>query len=125
MFDPISLLTAIIPLATDAGKAAIQRWIAPDNVKPLTVADHVAMRNADIELFKAMNDAGGSNASYPWVEAVIRLQRPFVVVCVLGGWGIAHGAGVLDTSAVDNMAAAIGFYLFADRTLFYAKKGSK
>lgn len=122
MFDPLTLLAGLIPLLTDAGKAAIQRWIAPNNVKPITVTEHVAMRTADIELFKALNDAGGTNQSYKWVEAVIRLQRPFVVSSVLIAWSVAHLSGSVDTEAVDNMAAAIGFYLFADRTLFYAKK---
>jgi hypothetical protein len=28
------------------------------------------------------------------------------------------------SDAIDNFAAAIGFYLFGDRTLFYARKGA-
>jgi hypothetical protein len=28
----------------------------------------------------------------------------------------------MDSASVDNFAAAVGFYLFGDRTLFYARK---
>jgi hypothetical protein len=29
----------------------------------------------DLEKFKAINEADGSNTSCPWVEAIVRLQR--------------------------------------------------
>lgn len=126
MFDPITLLAGLIPIVTEAGKAAVQRWIAPDQIKPVTVADYIALKTADIDLFKAINDAGGGNPSYLWVEAVIRLQRPIVAIIVLSVWAATHLNSVIsDTSTVDNMASAIGFYLFADRTLFYARKATK
>jgi hypothetical protein len=122
MFDPITVLTAGIPLVTDLGKAVIQRWIAPDKVKPVSIDDYIKMRQADIDLFKTLNEAGGTNPTYQWVEAIVRLQRPFVVLCILGAWTYAHVFNLADTAAVDNAAAAVGFYLFADRTLFYTRK---
>lgn len=122
--EPFTLLAALIPLFTEAGKAAVQRWIAPDVFKPTNAADYVAVRGQDIELFKAMNNIGGTNVSYPWVEAVIKLMRPFVVISVLLTWAFVHAQPALftDTTAVDNFASCVGFYLFADRTLFYSKK---
>ncbi|HWP19780.1 MAG TPA: hypothetical protein VNO84_11675 [Burkholderiaceae bacterium] len=121
MIDPLTILAALGPLAVDAGKALIARFIAPDTFKPATVAEWLQMRASDVELFRVMNEAGGSNPSYPWVEAVVRLQRPAVVVCTMGLWAYCRVANI-DAPTVDNFAAAVGFYLFGDRTLFYSKR---
>jgi len=79
------------------------------------------MRQLDLDMFKAMNDAGGTNPSYPWVEAAVRLMRPAVGVIVLGTWAYLEVQGQTRDS-VSNFASAVGFYLFGDRTLFYARK---
>lgn len=125
MFDPLSLLAAVAPLLVEGGKAAISRWIAPDTFKPATIGDFLQVRQSDLELFKAMNEAGGANPSYPWVEAIVRLMRPGVAAVVMLTWAYQHSINALDTAGVDNFAAAVGFYLFADRTLFYARQGLK
>jgi hypothetical protein len=127
MFDPVTLLAAVAPLLVEGGKAAISRWIAPDTFKPSSMADVLALRAADTDLFRAMNEAGGTNQSYPWVEAVVRLMRPCVAAVVMLTWAGQHWAAVAgaDLSSVDNFAASVGFYLFADRTLFYARQGMK
>lgn len=117
--DPITILAALAPLAVDLGKAAIGRFMGAD-FKPANVADWIAMQKADTEKFKAINEAGGGNASYPWVEAVVRLQRPAVAGVVLATWAYTRLAGI-PSEAVDNFAGAVGFYLFGDRTLFYAR----
>jgi hypothetical protein len=110
------------PLAVEAGKALINKYLSPGEFKPATIDQYVKMREIDLEMFKALNDAGGSNASYPWVDAIVRLMRPTVAVIVLGTWAWSKLAGT-PSEAIDNFAAAIGFYLFGDRTLFYARKG--
>ena len=119
--DPLTILAALGPLAVDLGKSLISRFIAPDQFKPSTIEQYVAMRQVDLDMFKAMNEAGGSNQSFPWVEAIVRLMRPTVGVIVLGTWAYLE---MTDQSsmAVSNFASAIGFYLFGDRTLFYANK---
>lgn len=123
MFDPITLLAALAPLGIEAGKAAIQRWIAPDHIKPVTVEDYATIKNIDLEWFKTLAQADAGGETYPWVEAIRKLQRPFVTAAVLLTWAGMHlSDGVLDTAAVDNMAAAVGFYLFGDRSMFYMKK---
>jgi hypothetical protein len=119
--DPLTILAALGPLAVDLGKSLISRFIAPDQFKPSTIEQYVAMKQVDLDMFKAMNEAGGSNPSYPWVEAVVRLMRPAVGLIVLGTWAYMELSGQ-SSLAVSNFASAVGFYLFGDRTLFYANK---
>lgn len=119
--DPLTILAALGPLAVDLGKSLIGRFIQTDGYKPVNVDEYVKMRQLDLDMFKAMNDAGGTNPSYPWVEAAVRLMRPAVGVIVLGTWSYMKLNGI-DSESVDNFAGAVGFYLFGDRTLFYARK---
>ena len=119
--DPITVLAALGPLAVDLGKSLIGRFIQTDGYKPVNVDEYVKMKQLDLEMFKAMNDAGGTNPSYPWVEAAVRLMRPAVAMIVLGTWAYLKIQGQ-GNDTVDNFASAVGFYLFGDRTLFYARK---
>jgi hypothetical protein len=119
--DPLTILAALGPLAVDLGKSLIGRFIQTDTYKPVNVDEYVKMRQLDLDMFKAMNEAGGTNPSYPWVEAAVRLMRPSVGIIVLGTWAYMKLNG-LDSESVDNFASAVGFYLFGDRTLFYARK---
>lgn len=125
MFDPLSILAIFGPVAVDAGKALISRFLAPDQFKPSNIGEYTAMREQDLRMFEAMNAAGGANPSYPWVEAIVRLMRPAIALAVVGTWAFMHlgnGYGEPALAMVDNFAAAIGFYLFGDRTLFYSSK---
>jgi hypothetical protein len=119
--DPLTILAALGPLAVDLGKSLIGRFIQTDGYKPVNVDEYVKMRQLDLDMFKAMNDAGGTNPSYPWVEAAVRLMRPAVGVIVLGTWAYLELNGT-SSESVSNFAGAVGFYLFGDRTLFYARK---
>jgi len=119
--DPVTILAALGPLAVDLGKSLISRFIAPTEMKPANVDEYVKMRQMDMDMYKAMNEAGGANPSYPWVEAIIRLQRPAVAAIVLLSWAYLTMNGQ-SSPTVDNFAAAIGFYLFGDRTLFYSRR---
>ena len=119
--DPLTILAAFGPLAVDLGKSLISRFIQTDGYKPTNITEYVRMRELDLNMFKAMNDAGGANPSYPWVEAIVRLMRPGVALIVLMTWATLK-LNDQSSESVDNFAAAVGFYLFGDRTLFYAKK---
>ena len=106
----------------DLGKSLIAKFVAPENFKPATIEQYVQVKQLDLEMFKALNNAGGANPSYMWVEAIVRLQRPLVVAIALGTWLWSHTYGP-PSAEVDNFAAVVGFYLFGDRTMFYAKNG--
>lgn len=83
------------------------------------------MQEIEITRFKALNEAGGTNPTYLWVEAVIRLQRPFVVAVILLCWAAAHLTVSLAgfeipaplMTGIDNAASVVVFYLFGERTL--------
>ena len=119
--DPLTVLAALGPLAVDLGKSLIGRFIQKDEYKPVNIGEYIQMKQADLDMFKALNEAGGSNPSYLWVEAIVRLQRPIVAALVLGTWSYLKLTNQ-SSEAVDNFAACIGFYLFGDRTLFYSRK---
>ena len=119
--DPLTILAALGPLAVDLGKSLIGRFIQVDGYKPVNIDEYVKMKQLDLDLFKAMNEVGGVNPSYPWVEAIVRLMRPGVAAIVLGTWATLKLQGQ-SNETVDNFAASVGFYLFGDRTLFYSRK---
>ena len=119
--DPITILASLVPVAVDLGKSLISRFVAPEEFKPATIDEYVKMKDLDLEQFKVINEAGGTNPSYPWVEAITRLMRPTVGLIVLGIWAYTKISGQ-PSASVDNFASAIGFYLFGDRSLFYAKQ---
>lgn len=122
MFDPITLLAALGPIVVKGGEALINKYIAPESFKPATIDDWAKMKELDIKQFEILNNAGGTNATYPWVEAAIRLMRPTIAVVVIGTWAACKFGPYQCGQEVDNFAAAIGFYLFGDRSLFYATK---
>jgi hypothetical protein len=121
--DPITILAALGPVAVDLGKSLINRFIALDQFKPATIEQYAKMKEIDLEFFKVMNEAGGGNPSYPWVEAIVRLMRPAIGIIVLSTWAYLAlaGDGVVNEQ-VSNFASVIGFYLFGERSLFYVKK---
>jgi hypothetical protein len=121
--DPITILAALGPVAVDLGKSLINRFIAPDQFKPATIEQYAKMKEIDLEFFKTMNEAGGGNASYPWVEAIVRLMRPLIGIIVLSTWAyLALVDNGVVNEQVSNFASVIGFYLFGERSLFYVKK---
>jgi hypothetical protein len=119
--DPLTILAALGPLAVDLGKSLIGKFLQTDGYKPVNVEEYVKMRQFDLDMFKAMNEAGGANPSYPWVEAAVRLMRPSIAIVVMLTWAYLQSTGK-SSDSIDNFAAAIGFYLFADRTLFHLRK---
>jgi hypothetical protein len=117
--DPITLLAALGPLLGKLGNAAIDRWVRPDTFKPATVDEVEKLARIEIDRFKALNEAGNVGPSFPWVAAVIQLQRPAVIASLLAMAlyeGIANGH-VSEFTA--NALGVVGSYLFMDRTLFH------
>lgn len=119
--DPLTLLGAVAPILGRLANAAINRWIAPSEFKPATIDEAVRLSELRIKEFQALNAAGAEGETYPWVNAIIRLQRPAVVVGVLlfAGWQIVTLGSI--TEPMQNALGVIGAYLFMDRTLFHLR----
>jgi hypothetical protein len=113
MFDPLSLLAVFAPVAVEAGKAAVQRFIAPDSVKALSVADQLQLEQADIERLKviAALDKPAENV-HAWVADARALMRPAIAAAVTLKWCIAP-----PSAALDFMVGSVWFYLFGERTM--------
>jgi len=122
--DPVTILSSLLPLVTEGGKALINKFFGEpkESFRPANVDQAVKLYHAENEKLKTLYSLGNSGETYKWVEAVKQLQRPLVIVGILGTWIYMHGFGLPDTGTVDNMASAVGFYLFGDRTLFYIRK---
>lgn len=111
MFDPVSMLAILGPVLVDAGRAVVGRFIAPDVVKPSSMAEVIQLRELDIEQFKIMQTADSTGETYRWVEAIRKLQRPIVVLGLLVGFCINP-----DNMAISAAFQAVGWYLFGERT---------
>lgn len=125
--DPVTILSAFIPVVAEAGKAAVNRFLGQnkEEFKPANVEQAIKLQEIEIKKLETLYNMGSGGETYKWVEAVRKLQRPVVVVAVLGLWGYVHTAGIGDTATVDNMASAVGFYLFGDRTMFYIRQNQR
>lgn len=112
VIEPLSLISFFAPIAVAAGKAAIQKYIAPDFVKPITVQDKIALDNSDTERLKvvAALDNPGENVSL-WVANCRALMRPTIAVAVTIKWCIAP-----QSAGLDFMVSNVWFYLFGERT---------
>jgi hypothetical protein len=121
--DPLTALTALGPLVVDLGKGFVNRFVAPRELRPVTVEEYAKMKEVDLAMFKAMNEQS-SGTGYQWAETVVKMQRPAVAFCVLTVWAWSAFTGNRSDS-IDNFAGAIFFYLFGDRTLTASKRGSK
>jgi hypothetical protein len=123
--DPVTIFAALAPFVVDLGKSLVAKYVAPDEFKPSTIEQYTAMRALDLEMFKVMNAAPAN--TYPWVAAIREVQRPLVVFVVFGTWAAVHmgwaalPAGI-EPATLENLAGAVGVYLFGDRTLFYSRK---
>lgn len=112
-------LASLLPVAVDLGKSAINRFIDYGDFKSNTVEEYIQIRKLELEFYRELNKPGRS--SYKWVEAVLRLLRPVVVLVVLLLWCYMTTKGT-DNETLNDFTSSIMFYLFGDRTLFYTKR---
>lgn len=111
MFDPFSLLAAFAPVLVDAGKAVVQKYIAPERAKPLTVGEQVELERAEVERLRVLSEMDKAGDCSRWVNDVRAMMRPFVAVSVTLGYLYAP-------EKVDAfLVSCVWFYLFGERTL--------
>jgi hypothetical protein len=116
-------LTALLPFSGVFGpivqqlSGALIQHIAPSEVKATSVADYVEMKKADNETAKVRADLeNGGGQTYPWVWAVLKMQRPTVVMIVMALWvlqELTSPSGA--TSVVQQSAGFVISWLFCER----------
>jgi len=110
MFEPISMLAALAPTVARVFDAAINRWIVPDQIKPASVDEVVALKATDNERLKIILQADTAGESYRWVAAIKQLQRPLVIVVLLGAF-VANP----DSAMLSTIFQTVTWYLFGER----------
>lgn len=112
------MLAVFAPVVVEAGKAAVQRFIAPDVVKPLTVDEQLKLEQSDVDRLRVIAelDRPAENV-HAWVNDVRAMMRPFVAVSVTVKWCIAP-----QNASLDFMVGSVWFYLFGERTLVKCRK---
>lgn len=131
MIEPISLLTMFAPVITDGIRGVVNRFTGGAGAKPANVEEAVKLVDSDIRRLEAISklDKVDGDVSL-WVNNVRALQRPVATAVVLVSWigllavyGNINPQDVIDI--VSNLASAVIFYLFGDRTYMHFKSKDK
>jgi len=114
--DPLTVLTALIPVFSDGVKSIVHRFTDRGPV-PQNVDDAIKMMGASTQQLEALSKMDAVEGPvHTWVNDVRSLQRPVAVVGVLLGFWL-HPQSELWS----NLAGCAVFYLFGDRTYMYLK----
>lgn len=123
--DPVTILAALLPVASDGIRGLVTKWTGGAGAKPANVEEAVRLIDADISRMKALAELDRPENTSVWVNDVRALQRPAAVALVIVSW---LGIGLLSTDPqlIDisgNLAASVVFYLFGDRTYMHFRRG--
>ena len=126
MIDLTSLvpfLGAFGPIVAGLGSALAQR-IAPTSVRATSVEDQVKLDNSAVEMIKAKADAeNGGGETYPWVWAIIKLQRPAILALITLVYIYQEATLGAASSTMADAFQFVGSWLFSER--FIIKGTSK
>lgn len=126
--DPTLILTAFIPIITDAVKSVIAKF-SGNTPKIVNADDYSKVVDADIKKLEALAKLDTpEGATSLWVNNLKSLQRIIVVYTTIGTWTVA--TFVIDMSPdkyklISDLCTSIFFFLFGDRVNFYIRKSEK
>lgn len=116
--DPVSILAALLPAASDGVKTVFQHFFG--DAKPKSVDDLIKLKDSDTQRLNALAQLDKPTGQvHTWVNDVRSMQRPVAVVIVLGGF-VAHP----DSQLWSSLASSAFFYLFGDRGYMYLKQSN-
>lgn len=127
--DPVTILTAFIPVIQKGLSAVISKALGSDKgAKPATIEDTVKLGELEIRKLEALSAIDAVSGTSQWVSDVRGIQRPAAVAIILLTYTVCVlNPNVLQETLdlVANLASSAMFYLFGDRTLMYlnARKG--
>lgn len=122
-----TLVPALVPALADGLKSVVGKFTG--GAKPLTIAEQVQLMQAENERLDMLSKLEGSGTTYPWVEAIRKLQRPFVVAVVILVWA-CYFLGLTEVSEgsvviLSDVSSSVMFYLFGERGYMYLKDTKK
>jgi len=124
--DPLTLLALFGPALKDGAMALVKKWTGDAAAKPANVQEAILLMQAETEQLKVRNTVGDAEgATYPWVIAAIKLQRPIVVygtlltfICMT-----SYNLGTPQTRVfIANLTSTVICWLFGER---YQMKGKQ
>ena len=128
MIEPISMLTMFAPVISDGIRGLVNKFTGNAGAEPANVEEAVKLVEADIRRLEAIAklDKVEGDVSL-WVNNIRALQRPIATGVVLVSWigllvmyGNTEPQNVIDI--ISNLASAVIFYLFGDRSYMHFKK---
>ncbi len=118
----MSILDALLPFTGVLGPivqqitGALVQHIAPTEVRAPSVDDYVKMKQADNETAKVRADLeNGGGATYPWVWAILKMQRPVILAVVVTLWAYQETLAGGSTDIVKQAAGFAMSWLFCER----------
>lgn len=126
--EPLTILTALMPALTDGVRGLINKFTGGAGAQPANVEEAVKLVDADIRRLEALSrlDQVQGEVSL-WVSNIRALQRPVASTVIVISWlGLMAYHGGTDPDTVinisSNLASAVIFYLFGDRTYMHFKR---
>lgn len=126
--EPITILTALLPALTDGIRGMITKWTGGAGAKPANIQEAIQLMDAEVRRLEVIAKLDSTVGDVDkWVNNVRALQRPVAAGAIILAWiGVMATPGVAESTmaVVSNLASAVIFYLFGDRTYMYFKKGN-
>lgn len=118
------ILPSLLPVAIDGVRGLVNKFTGGAAAKPSNPDDVVKLMQAETQRLEALAKLEGSGQTYPWVEAIRKLQRPAygLAALLMYAWAVTCGAEQTTTAEIGQWVQMFGFYLFGDRTYMYLKK---
>lgn len=122
--DPLTILTALLPIAQDGIRAVINRVTGGAGAQPANTEEAIRLMDAQTKRLEALQKLDSPTGEVSlWVNNIRALMRPAAALMVLMGYWYTliydTEAGVAVNAA--NLASSVVFYLFGDRTVMYMR----
>ena len=120
------IIPALLPAATDGIRALINRFTGGAGAAPSNPDEAIRLMEADTARIKALAEIEGNGVTYPWVEAVRKLQRPVVGAAAVTAYIIAMHTNVEQATTIElgQWVQAYFFYLFGERAYLQLRRSN-
>lgn len=127
----MSLLTtvvpALLPVVSDGVRAVVNRFTKGAGAAPANVGEAVKLMEAETQRLEALARLDSVGEVDRWVNNVRAMQRPVAAALVILSWIAAYLTDAPETivAIAGDLASAVVFYLFGDRTYMHLRRQDK